>query len=123
MRLTRRIRQGCRERHAEGGFIERQLCRLCVGSSGNRVILPRMKIAELEHSTDWQATAEDKNKRQIAVMRTNKGKYHLYDGNWTATPYPNSYQFPEGRAAHSGHEVKAMFASGKLKLLKGTIPD
>ena len=89
---------------------------------GNRVILPRMKIVELEHSTDWQATAEDRNKRPIAVMRTNKGKYRLYNGNWTATPYPNSYQFPEGRATHSADEVEAMFASGKLKLLKGSIP-
>ena len=81
-----------------------------------------MKIADLERDKNWQATAEDKNEHQIAVLRGEGGKFYLYDGNWTATAYPTAIQYPEGRPTHSGDEIRAMFASGKLKLLKGLLP-
>jgi len=81
-----------------------------------------MKITELETSKNWQATAEDANGHQVAIVRAESGEFYLYDGNWTATAYPSSIQYPEGRPTHSTHAIKAMFDSGKLKLLKGSIP-
>ncbi len=81
------------------------------------------KIIELEGDKDWQATAENKNGNQIAIVRAGTGKFYLYDGNWTATAYVSSIQYPKGRPAHSADEIKAMFAAGELKLLKGTIPE
>jgi hypothetical protein len=81
-----------------------------------------MKIEELETSKNWQATAVDKNAHHIAILRGAQGNYNLYDGNWTGTAYPTALQYPEGRPANSVDEIKAMFASGELKLLKGSIP-
>jgi len=83
-----------------------------------------MKITELEANKNWQATAEDKNGHQVAIMRGHpggrfEGRYYLYDGNWTATAYPTaSGEMPE----YSVEAIKALFDSGKLKLKKGCIP-
>ena len=81
------------------------------------------KIIELEGDKDWQATAENKNANKIAVVRAGDGKFNLYDGNWTATAYISSIQYPKGRPVYSADEIKGMFASGELKLLKGSIPE
>jgi hypothetical protein len=81
------------------------------------------KIIELEGDKEWQATAERKNGNRIAVVRAGEGKFNLYDGNWTATAYTSFIQYPDGRPVLSADEIKAMFASGELKLLKGNIPE
>ncbi len=83
-----------------------------------------MKIAELEQNKNWQATAEDNNGHQVAIMRGQpggqfEGKYYLYDGNWTATAYPPGSQ---GMPDYSVEALTSLFDSGKLKLLKGSIP-
>ena len=74
-------------------------------------------IAALEHDPYWQATAEDKNGDHIAIMRGHPGgqfekDYYLYGGDAYEASMP-----------HSLNGVKGLFASGDLKLLKGSIPD
>lgn len=74
-------------------------------------------IAALEHDPYWQATAEDKNGDQVAIMRGHPGGqfekgYYLYGGD--------AY---EASMAHSLNEVQEQFASCRLKLLKGSIPE
>ena len=80
------------------------------------------KIIEIEKGKDWQATAEDKNQHLLAIVRAEHGTYYVYDGNWTANAYASSIQYPNGRPAHTAEEIKSMFASGELKLIKGSIP-
>jgi hypothetical protein len=74
------------------------------------------KIAQFEKNKNWQATAEDANKHQIAIMRGQpggqfEGNFYLYDGNWTAIAYPPPLG---GMHDHSVKDVQEMFASGAL---------
>jgi hypothetical protein len=92
------------------------------GSRSDVAYTAGMKIAELEQNKNWQATAEDKNGHQVAIMRGHpngefEGKYYLYDGNWTATAYPSGAQ---GMPDYSVEAIKSLFDAGKLKLLKGS---
>jgi hypothetical protein len=80
-----------------------------------------MNIAELEESEDWQATAEEMSQRPIVVMRTHQAKYHLYDVSSKPTAYAARVQY--GRPTYTPAEIKDMFTSGKLKLLKGSVPE
>jgi hypothetical protein len=73
-------------------------------------------IALLEQDPYWQATAEDKNGDRVAIMCGHPaGKaerdYYMYGGD--------AY---EASMAHSLHEVQELFASGRLKLLRGNVP-
>lgn len=81
-----------------------------------------MKVAELEKSKDWQATAEDENGHRIAVMRVGEDKFLVWNGNWTGTTYPASLEYPQGLPVLSGMDVRTLFECEKLKLLKGEIP-
>lgn len=74
-------------------------------------------IAALEQDPCWQATAEDKNGDHVAVMRGHPGgqfenHYYLYGGDAYEASMP-----------HSLNGVQELFASCRLKLLKGTIPE
>jgi len=84
-----------------------------------------VKIAELETLQNWQATAVDNSTgHAIAIVRApERGQYHLYDGNSTATAYATRLEHPEGRPTYSIDEVRQMFASRKLSLLRGFMPD
>ena len=83
-----------------------------------------MKISELETLRNWQATAVDNNTgHSIAIIRAGQREYHLYDGNSMGTPYPSLIEHPAGRTTHSFDEITEMFASRKLSLLNGFIPD
>jgi hypothetical protein len=66
---------------------------------------------------------DNKTGHAIAIIRAGQREYHLYDGNSMGTPYPTVIEHPEGRTTYSIDEVGEMFASRKLSLLKGFMPD
>ncbi len=83
-----------------------------------------MKTSELQTLPNWQATAVDnKTGHSIAIIRAGPGEYHLYDGNSMGTPYPFLIEHAAGRTTYSFDEIREMFASRKLSLLNGFIPD
>jgi hypothetical protein len=78
-----------------------------------------MKIADLGTLPNWVSTAVDnKTGHAIAIIRAEDG-YHLYDGNSMATPYATLIEHPEGKSSYSIEEVREMFASRKLSVLRG----
>jgi hypothetical protein len=74
-------------------------------------------IAALEQDSCWQATAEDKNGDHVAVMPDIRGgqfenNYYLYGGDAYEASMP-----------YSLNGVQELFASYRLKLLRGSIPN
>ena len=75
-------------------------------------------ISELEHSPDLQAIAQTKAGHRAFIMRGALGSeyfekdYYIFDGNNHV-----------GSMAFVVNEIKKMFASGELTLLRGSIPD
>jgi hypothetical protein len=84
-----------------------------------------MKIAELETLKNWQATAVDNNNgHAIAIVcAPEEGQYYLYDGNLTAATYATPIEHPDRRPTYSIDEIRQMFASRKLSLIRGFMPD
>ncbi len=79
--------------------------------------------SKFEKNENWQATARRKDGQTVAIMRAaDKGpKFYLYDSDFRFTPNaapPPGFEGP----SYSAAEIKAMFASGELSLLKGEIP-
>ncbi|HEX4484617.1 MAG TPA: hypothetical protein VH088_00015 [Terriglobales bacterium] len=71
-------------------------------------------LSDLEKRPHWQATAEDKN-GPVAIMAGYPGHflghYYLYNG-----------KNHDGLRPYRATWVKERFASGELKLLKGSVP-
>ena len=88
-----------------------------------RLLKMSKDIASLEQNENWQATAEQRNGKLVAIMRGQRGgrfegKFHLYAEDWNAFKYPP----PDGIAATPPDAIKSMLASGELTLLRGTEP-
>jgi hypothetical protein len=75
-------------------------------------------ISELEHSPDLEATAQTKDGHRAFILRGAPGSeyfekdFYIFDGNNHV-----------GSMAFVANEIKEMFASGELTLLRGSIPD
>ena len=79
-------------------------------------------IAKFEKNKNWQATAKHSDGHSLPVMRgqpggTFEGKFYLYDETWTS-PRPAV----DGMQGYSVGEIEAMFSSGELSLVRGSIP-
>jgi hypothetical protein len=82
-------------------------------------------ISTCEKRDTWQATVRHSKGYLVAIMRGReiapyKGNFVLYDENWKAEDYPSA---AGGMPAYSVDQIKAMFSSGELSLLRGTIPE
>ena len=81
-------------------------------------------ISACEKRDTWQATGRHSKGYLVAIMRgreiaSYKGNFVLYEENWKAEDYPPA---AGGMPAYSVDQIKAMFSSGELSLLRGTIP-
>lgn len=79
-------------------------------------------VSRFEASTNWQATAKGNDGHLVAVMRGQppgqpEGSFYLYDEDWTP-PHPVT----GGMRSYSANEIRGMFLSGELSLIKGEIP-
>jgi hypothetical protein len=76
-----------------------------------------------ETNVNWLATViQNSSGRLIAIAKGQEGgefegKFYLYDEDWT----PHNY-FPE-MTGYSHEDIKHMFSSGELSLIKGSFPD
>lgn len=76
------------------------------------VFIPRVTdISKLEHTADWQATAQTKDGHRAFIMRE-KDYYVVFDGGKQIGTVPFT------RSA-----IAKKFSSGEYKLLQGSIPD
>jgi hypothetical protein len=83
-----------------------------------------MIIEELERLPNWQAIAVDNQTgHAIAIIRVNETPYRLYNGNSITTPYGNEIQHPDSGNIFFLNEVRQMFTTRKLSILKGFLPD
>jgi len=89
------------------------------------------QIAEFEKNENWQATAKYADGREAAVMRGAAdgpfaGNYYLYDERWVralcAAQFIPTLKVEELRP-YSSKEIRKLFASGGLFLVRGNIPD
>jgi hypothetical protein len=82
-------------------------------------------ISTCEKRDTWQATTRHSKGYLVAIMRGHdvapfKGNFYLYDEHWKAEDY---HPATGGMPAYSVDQIKAMFSSGDLCLLRGTIPE
>jgi len=83
-----------------------------------------MTTEELERLPNWQSTAVDNQTgHAIAIIRVGDERYRLYDGNSITTPYATEIGHAEGGNIFSINEVRQMFATRKLSILRGFLPD
>jgi hypothetical protein len=74
-------------------------------------------ISELERQPHWQAIAEARTGQYVVIMRGYPGSeyfekdYHIFDG-----------ETHNGNISYVVSEIKKMFESGTLTLVKGSIP-
>jgi valyl-tRNA synthetase len=73
-----------------------------------------------ERNPNWQATANYNDGRWVAIIRGApgspfEGNFYLYDEDWVP-------RFLEPMQPYSAGDIQAMFSSGKLSLVHGTIP-
>ena len=81
-------------------------------------------ITSCEERQTWQATARNAVGYLVAIMRgldqePFEGNFYLYDEHWTPEQY---HPATGGLPAYSLNQIKAMFSSGQLSLLRGAIP-
>jgi hypothetical protein len=57
------------------------------------------------------------------IIRVKEGHYRLLDGDSLATPQATETPHPEGGNIFSIDEVRQMFATRKLSVLRGFLPD
>jgi HTH-type transcriptional regulator / antitoxin HigA len=90
-----------------------QITRLCARFKLTPdVLIPRVPgLAELEHSADWQATAQTKDGHRAFIMRE-KDFYVIFDGGKQIGTEPFTMS-----------AIAKKFSSGEYKLLRGSIPD
>ena len=75
-------------------------------------------LTSVEQRTHYQATAKAKHGHYVIILRGYKGSpwfekdYYIYDG-----------ENHVGTVAFMMTEIRKMFASGELELLRGAIPD
>ncbi len=77
------------------------------------------RIEHLENNENWKVTAKDAEGNLYAICTGVKGSereafYYLYEENW----YPGGVMQP-----FSLDEIKEMFSSGKLQVVRGNIPE
>jgi hypothetical protein len=82
-------------------------------------------ISECEKRERWQATARHLTGYLVAIMRGRDqepfaGNFYLYDEHYQPEEY---HPATGGMPAHSLDQIDAMFNSGELSLLRGTIPE
>jgi len=82
-------------------------------------------ISSCEERETWQATARHSIGYLVALMRGRdkepfKGNFYLYDEHWKPEEY---HPATGGMPAYSVNQIKAMFSSGQLSLLRGTMPE
>jgi hypothetical protein len=82
-------------------------------------------ISECEKRETWQATARHSIGYLVAVMRGRdkeafKGNFFLYDEHYQPEQY---HPATGGMPAYSIKQIRTLFKSGKLLLLRGTIPE
>ena len=83
-----------------------------------------MTIDELEALPNCQSVAVDNaTGHAIAIIRVKEGYYRLYDGNSMTTLHRTEIEHPEGGNIFSLEEVRQMFATRKLSVLRGFLPD
>ena len=79
-----------------------------------------MKIAELKDLPNWQASAVDnETSHAVAIVRADRGGFHLYDGNSVTTPYPTQIKHSDGTEWFSIDEIRQMFATRRFSVLDG----
>ena len=79
-------------------------------------------ITECERKGNWQATARRSSGQLVAVIRGRPGSgfdrnFYLYDVDWSP-PHPAT----GGMRPYSADEIKSMFASGELSVVRGAVP-
>jgi hypothetical protein len=86
-------------------------------------------MAGVRQNKNWQAVARRSDGQQVEIMRgqsvggaaetrkASEGMFYLYGTNWTAI-----HELFGGMRGYSVGEIKAMFSSGELSLLEGSIP-
>jgi len=74
-----------------------------------------MKIAELNLLPNWQASAVDNETgHAIAIVRADRGGFHLYDANAMTTSYPTQIKHFDGTEWFSIDEISQMFANTQI---------
>ena len=79
-------------------------------------------IEQLERHRNWQATAQYRGAALAAVLKGRpgsdfEGMFYLYNDGWLP-PHPAAGGMP----AHSAGDIRSMFESGELLLIRGAIP-
>jgi hypothetical protein len=79
-----------------------------------------------ERNPNWQATATYHDGRWVAIIRGMpgskfQGNFYLYDEDWVPQ-HPLEALQGGGMQAYSAAQIQAMFTSGEISLLRGTIP-